>query len=99
MRMLTERGIVLSDKLKGKYGVIGVHPRTVQKILGFDDLYPDLNRYFRLPYEIMDHELDAALAVLTGFFYLKDCYMEMGDPEEGTIILPKMECLKGVESM
>ena len=80
--MLTERGIVLSDKLKGKYGVIEVHPRTVQKILGFDDLYPDLNRYFRLPCEIMDHELDAACS-FNRIFYLKDCYMEMGDPEEG----------------
>lgn len=99
MRMLTERAIALSNKLKRKYKVIEVYPRTVQKILGFNDLYPDLNRYFKLPTEVTDHELDAALAALTGFFYLKDCHMELGDPEEGTIILPKRECLKEMEGM
>ncbi len=97
--MLTERGIALSDKLKRKYGVIEVHPRTAQKILGFDELYSDLSKYFKLPSEVTVHELDAALAALTGFFYLKDCYMELGDPEEGTIILPKRECLKEMEGM
>jgi hypothetical protein len=96
MRMLTERAIGLSNKLKRKYKVIEVHPRTVQKILGFDDLYFALNRYFKLPCEVTDHELDAALAALTGFFYLKGCYMELGDPAEGTIILPRKGCLRRV---
>lgn len=38
-----------------------------------------------------------ALTSIPGFFYLKNCYMEFGDPEEGTIILPKgVNCLKKV---
>ncbi|AEG19099.1 DUF429 domain-containing protein [Methanobacterium paludis] len=97
MRMLTERGIGLSNRLKGKYKVIEVHPRTVQKVLGFDDLYRDLSKYFKLPDGVTEHELDAALTAITGLFYIKNCYMEFGDPEEGTIILPKnVNCLKKV---
>ena len=95
MRMLTERGIGLSNRLKGKYKVIEVHPRTVQKVLGFDDLYRDLSKYFKLHDGVTEHELDAALTAITGFFYLKNCYMKFGNPEEGIIIIPKgINCLK-----
>jgi len=38
---------------------------------------------------ISNHELDAGLAVLTGFFYLKKSFIELGDIEEGVIILPE----------
>ena len=97
MRMLTERGIGLLNRLNKKYKVIEVHPRTVQKVLGFDELYRDLGKYFQLPDGVTDHELDAALAAITGVLYLKDCYLELGDPQEGTIILPKdKKCLKKV---
>lgn len=60
MRMLTERGIKLADKLKKKYKVIESHPRTIQKLLGFEDLERDLNQCFKLPDNLSDHELDAA---------------------------------------
>ncbi len=34
------------------------------------------------------HELDAGLLVLTGFLYLKKQCIELGDPDEGLIIIP-----------
>lgn len=89
MRMLTERGIKLAEKLRKKYSVLESHPRTIQKILGFSNLYGDLMKYFDLSGNINEHELDAALLVITGIFYVKNEFMEFGDPNEGTIILPK----------
>lgn len=89
MRMLTERGIRIAEKLKKKYTVLESHPRTIQKILEFSDLYDDLTNYFQLPENISEHELDAALLVIAGIFYMKKEFMEFGDVEEGTIVLPK----------
>lgn len=89
MRMLTERGIKLADELKKKYTVLESHPRTIQKILGFSNLHNDLMDYFELPENISEHELDAVLLVIAGIFYMKNEFMEFGDVEEGTIILPK----------
>jgi predicted nuclease with RNAse H fold len=92
MRMLTERGITLSNKLREKYIVLESHPRTIQKILGFSNLYDDLMHYFELPENISEHELDAVLLVIAGIFYIRKEFMEFGDREEGTIILPKEKC-------
>jgi len=89
MRMLTERGINLAEKLKKKYTVLESHPRTTQKILGFSNLYEDLMGYFELPENISEHEMDAALLVIAGIFYSKRKFMEFGDSQEGTIILPE----------
>lgn len=89
MRMLTERGIKIAEKLRNEYTVLESHPRTIQKILGFSNLYEDLTKYFELPENISEHELDAALLVITGVFYAHGEFMEFGDVDEGTIILPK----------
>jgi predicted nuclease with RNAse H fold len=89
MRMLTERGIQIAERLKDEYIVLESHPRTVQKILGFSNLYEDLTNYFELPENISEHELDAALLVIAGVFYMRGEFMEFGDVDEGTIILPK----------
>lgn len=89
MRMLTERGITLAEELKKRYTVLESHPRTIQKMLGFSNLYDDLADYFELPENISEHELDASLLVIAGIFYMKNEFMEFGDPEEGTIVLPK----------
>lgn len=89
MRMLTERGIKIAEKLRNEYTVLESHPRTIQKILGFSNLYNDLQNYFELPGDISEHELDAGLLVIAGIFYAKEEFMEFGDKEEGTIILPK----------
>ncbi|WP_245837524.1 MULTISPECIES: DUF429 domain-containing protein [Methanobacterium] len=89
MRMLTERGIQIAERLKEEYIVLESHPRTIQKILGFSNLYEDLTNYFELPENISEHELDAALLVIAGVFYMHGEFMEFGDVDEGTIILPK----------
>ncbi len=89
MRMLTERGIQIAKILRNRYTVLESHPRTIQKILGFSNLYEDMKNYFELPKNINEHELDAALLVMAGIFYVQKEFMEFGDSEEGTIILPK----------
>ncbi len=88
MRMLTKRGIMLADNLRTEYTVLESHPRTIAKILGFSNLVNDLMEYFKLPENISEHELDALLLVVAGIFYMKKEFMEFGDAEEGTIILP-----------
>ncbi len=94
MKMLTMRGVSLANALSGQYMLKETHPRTVQKILGFEDPKKDLEHYFTISPEQSIHELDAALAALCGFFYINNCYMELGDVAEGTIILPRdKECL------
>ncbi|MGB9978818.1 DUF429 domain-containing protein [Methanobacterium sp.] len=92
MRMLTERGIQLSKKLRNKYTILESHPRTIQKILGFSNLYEDLTNYFELSRDINEHELDAVLLVIAGIFYVQKEFMEFGNAEEGTIVLPKKSC-------
>jgi predicted nuclease with RNAse H fold len=89
MRMLTERGIKIAEKLREEYTVLESHPRTVQKILGLSNLHKDLTKYFELPENVSEHELDAALLVISGIFYAQEEFMEFGDMDEGTIILPK----------
>lgn len=99
MKMLTLRGIELARELRKDYPAIETHPRTSQKMLGFADLQRDLGRLFKLTGDATEHELDAAMAALTGFLYLKDCYLEVGEPEEGTIVIPTGdECLKLINS-
>jgi predicted nuclease with RNAse H fold len=88
MKMLTLRGISLAKELRKDYQVIETHPRTSQKMLGFKDP-SDLSRFYKLREDATEHELDAALAAVTGLLYLKDCYLELGDPDEGTIVIPK----------
>ncbi|MEN6329264.1 MAG: DUF429 domain-containing protein [Methanobacteriaceae archaeon] len=92
MKMLTLRGISLKEKLES-YHLLETHPRTVQKILGITDINQYVNEHYDLSVNPSEHELDAFLAALTGVFYLNDCYLELGDPDEGTIILPGTDCL------
>lgn len=95
MKMLTMRGVALASSLSGKYQLKETHPRTAQKILGFENLEKDLETHFHLNIDTNEHELDAIIAALTGFFYLNSCYLELGDADEGTIILPESnKCLK-----
>ncbi|MGZ7048056.1 MAG: DUF429 domain-containing protein [Methanobacterium sp.] len=87
MRMLTERGIILKEKLENDYEVIESHPRTVQKILGFESPR-DIEKFFKIPPDISEHEFDGALLVINGIFYIKGQFMKFGDSKEGLIILP-----------
>ena len=94
MNMLTLRGTALAKQLRDKYQVIETHPRTSQKMLGFKNLQFELSVHFKLSGDKTDHTLDAALAALTGFFYLNNCSIELGDPAEGIVVIPQnRECL------
>lgn len=88
MRILTERGIKLAEKFESNYEVLESHPRTIQKILGLKNPQ-DIDKYYEIPSSVSEHELDAALLVLNGVFYIKGQFMEFGDPDEGIIVLPK----------
>lgn len=87
MIILAERSIKLKEKLEYGHEVIESHPRTIQKILGLKNPQ-DIIKYCKVPSDSSEHELDAALLVLNGIFYLKKHYIAFGDPEEGLIILP-----------
>lgn len=98
MKMLTMRGVGLACDLSGKYLLKETHPRTVGKMLGFHHLKKNLEDFLIIPPETNEHELDAILAALCGFFYMNDCYLELGNAEEGTIILPRdQNCLRMVK--
>ena len=97
MKMLTLRGNKLVKELEKEFEVIETHPRTSQKILGFNDLKEDLNRIYKLPDKTTEHELDAVLSAITGFLYLKGCYIELGEPEEGTITIPRKKGLNVIK--
>jgi hypothetical protein len=100
MKMLTMRGVGLAGVLSDKYQLMETHPRTVQKILGFRNLKKSLEKYFQIPQNPSEHELDGILAVLSGYFYVNDCFNELGDVNEGTIILPKgRDCLNSLDSI
>ncbi len=87
MRMLTERGIKIADKLKSQYEVIESHPRTIKKILGPQNA-AKIKKTFHLSKNISEHEMDAVLLVIAGINYYNNNFMEFGDKEEGIIILP-----------
>ena len=89
MKMLTLRGVSLEAELRKDFLLIETHPRTNQKILGFNNLKKDISKIYQLPENATEHELDALLAAITGYLYLKGLYIELGDPDEGTIIIPK----------
>jgi predicted nuclease with RNAse H fold len=89
MRMLTERGIILKEKLEKNYKILESHPHTIQKILGHKNLEV-FKKYYDIPLDISEHEWDAALLVLCGIYYIKGQFMEFGDPLEGLIILPQI---------
>lgn len=98
MKMLTLRGIGLGQMLRKDYEVIESHPRTSQKMLGFTDLKEDLSKIFSLPGDPSEHELDAVVAAITGYLYLKGCVLKLGDPEEGIIFIPNEGCKAYIQS-
>ncbi|MGC9516536.1 MAG: DUF429 domain-containing protein [Methanomicrobiales archaeon] len=96
MKMLTKRGINLAERLKNRYDVIETHPRTVQKMLKISNVPDHLKQFFNLRSSLVNdpnlgvskHELDAALCVITGLYYIKNQYISLGNIDEGLIILP-----------
>jgi len=99
MRMLTERAIKLKRVLKELgYEVIEVFPSGAQKFLnlpskksGDKDLRDGLLSLGirRIPREIDIHVLDAITCAFVGLLYLKGKCIEVGDPVEGVIVMPR----------
>jgi predicted nuclease with RNAse H fold len=94
MRLLTERGIRLAKKLRArKIRVIEIHPRTSGVVL-FKTANRDqwikklMEMGFRFEGGDSRHEKDAALAALTGAIHIRGKTEEIGDLEEGTIVIP-----------
>ena len=99
MKMLALRGISLAISLQDNYNVLEAHSRTTQKILDFQNPEEELSEMFDWETSPSQHELDAALAALTGFFYQKNCHLALGTPEEGTIIIPRSrDCIKKISN-
>lgn len=99
MRSLTERGIKLATELRTKnLQVIEIHPRT-SGILFFKT--PDRGRWVtklrkkgvKLKESVSKHEIDAAMAALTGALHLQKKTEEVGDAKEGTIIIPRRQLI------
>jgi len=94
MRSLTERGVSLAAELRAKnLEVIEIHPRT-SGVLLFKT--PDRDRWVtklrkkrvKLKGNISEHEIDAAMAALTGALHLQKKTDEVGNSKEGTIVIP-----------
>jgi predicted nuclease with RNAse H fold len=100
MRKLTERGIKLRKILEKKYKVIEVYPGATQDILkiprkqkGLEKLKKGLEKIGIkiLKEKVCGDELDAITCAFTGFLYLKEKFLAIGDEKEGQIILPKFD--------
>lgn len=94
MRSLTQRGIRLAKELrKQKFEVIEIHPRTSGLALfGKPDRLAWIKglreRGWKIETDLSAHEIDAALAALTGALYLQKKTEAVGGKAEGTIIIP-----------
>ena len=94
MRSLTQRGIRLAKELhKRGFEVIEIHPRTSGVVLfGMPDRRAWIKglreRGLKIKMQLSAHEIDAALAALTGALYLRKKTEAVGGKAEGTIIIP-----------
>ena len=95
MRVLTERGIQLARELRARsMSVIEIHPRTSGRILfgssRREEWLSELERRgWKVKGCVSDHEVDAAVAALTGLLYLQKRTKEVGELEEGLIVIPR----------
>ncbi|MGC8817167.1 MAG: DUF429 domain-containing protein [Candidatus Hadarchaeum sp.] len=98
MRSLTVRGMKLAGKIRRSgIEVIEVHPRTSGLILfGSDDRKKWVAGLRRAGFELQGgagrHEIDAALAAVTGLLRLQGKTEEIGTEKEGKIIIPRARC-------
>jgi predicted nuclease with RNAse H fold len=78
--------------------LIETHPRTSQRVFGFSDA---VEEFFSLACEFFQfnkslddtspHEIDGLFAAFSGIFYSQGKYLEVGNPEEGSIIVPRLD--------
>jgi len=94
MKALTARGIRIAAAIRARgIQVIEIHPRTSgMALFGKPDRRAWVMGLRRKGWSIdpdaSDHEIDAAIAALTGFLWKEGRSQEVGDPSEGTIIIP-----------
>ena len=99
MRMLTERGMRLRKTLEGRgFRVIEVFPGATQDILGLPRKQHSLAGLVRglrrlglrcVNSSTTGDEADAVTCALTGLLYLSGDAVELGDPGEGVIVVPR----------
>lgn len=98
MRLLTARGIFLKKYFENNnYKVIEVYPGATQDLLNLPRKQAGLAKLYRgltglgiqnLSKKLNGDELDAVTCAYTGWLYLKKKACEIGNPEEGTIVIP-----------
>ena len=94
MKKLTTRGIMLAREMRSKgLRVIEIHPRTSGIILfGTAERTKWVSNIRRQGWQLKlsrsEHEIDAAVAALTGMLWLKKKTQEIGDQKEGTMVIP-----------
>ncbi|MFY9716702.1 MAG: DUF429 domain-containing protein [Thermoplasmata archaeon] len=101
MRMLTRRGIDLADRLRGDgHSVIEAYPGGAQDVLGLPRKGDGVERLRRAMVRfgftgdvqrraITHDELDAVMCAYTGREHLAGRSLVLGDPTEGTLVLPR----------
>ncbi len=104
MRMLSERGARVAGLLREKgMRVIEVYPRGVQRTLGLIGRGERPSSVVaqriasllgvRVAEELSVDEIDALTCALVAFLHDVNKAVELGDPEEGTIVMPSPEAL------
>lgn len=78
--------------------LIETHPRTSQRVFGFSNAVEEFfslvceffqfNKYLD---DVSSHEIDGLFAAFSGLFYSQGKYLEVGNPEEGSIIVPRLD--------
>jgi len=87
MRELTMRGMKMAETL-GSMGVkvIETHPRTADSVAGISGW---MSRKLGIEdLEMSVHQRDALIGGAVAILYCRGDFIELGDPVEGTIILP-----------
>ena len=104
MTELTKRAMRLNELLTAKgYRTIEVHPTSSRKALGmptkdWDEILAifkciglegEINKHATKP-----HEIDAITAALTAYLLIQNQTEDIGDKEEGTIVIPRKTDLR-----
>ncbi|MEN3048609.1 MAG: DUF429 domain-containing protein [Candidatus Caldarchaeales archaeon] len=103
MRLLTSRAVALSGELRSaEIEAVEVYPRAVQRLMGWvgrgekpgPETLRRLLRAFQVSVEVEadEHAIDALTCAWVAVLRLRGEAVELGDPEEGTIVLPRV-CL------
>jgi predicted nuclease with RNAse H fold len=110
MRMLSERGARVAGLLRERgVRVIEVYPRGVQRTLGLIGRGERPSSVVaqriasllgvRVAEELSVDEIDALTCALVAFLHDVNKTVELGDPEEGTIVMPSAEAMREVRGL